>query len=182
MKIIDKMTLVIFSVVMLVLAIMTCFLIFGWISLNSINILIVSMLANQTASNVVIGVSIVVILLALKAIFFNGDSKENFGGNGILLENTNGKLLISKDTLVNLVNGLAKRMDKVEDVSSKVILDKENKLKVFITLYVKPNTIIKDLSLELQTKVKEAIKTTSDLEVTEVDIRIRNISSPIEEK
>lgn len=182
MKIIDKIILVIFSVIMLVLAIMTCFLAFGWINLNSINILILSMLANQTASNIAIGVSVVIMLLSLKAIFFNGSSKENFGGNGILLENNNGKLLISKDTLVNLVNGLAKRMDKVEEVSSKVVLDKDNNLKVFITLYVKPNTIIKDLSVELQTKVKEAIKTTSDLEVTEVDIRIRNISSPVEEK
>ena len=44
-----------------------------------------------------------------------------------------------------------------------------------VTLYVHPNAIIKDLSANIQTRIKEAIKSTSDLEVHEVNIRIRNI-------
>lgn len=176
MKIIDRIALVIFSLIVLILSMMLCFLIFGWINLAPINYTLMSLLGNQTACNVTIGVCIVLILLALKCIFFTGHTNENFGGNGILLENDNGKLLISKDTLMNLVNGLAKRMEKVEDVSSKVFLDKENNLRVYITLFVEPDTVIKDLSVKLQTKVKEAIKKTSDLDVKEVDIRIKNVT------
>lgn len=176
MKIIDRIALVIFSIIVLILSMMLCFLIFGWINLAPINYTLMGLLGNQTASNITIGVCVVLILLSLKCIFFTGNSKENFGGNGILLENDNGKLLISKDTLINLVNGLAKRMEHVEDVSSKVFLDKDNNLRVYINLFVQPDTVIKDLSVKLQTKVKEAIKKTSDLEVKEVDIRIKNVT------
>lgn len=181
MKIIDRIALVMFSILILILAIVTCFLVFGWVSIGPINLLVLNMLGNQTASNIAVGISVLLILLCLKCIFFSGYAKEEFGGNGILLENESGKLLISKETLVNLVNGIVRKENKVEDVSSKVILDKDNNLKVFITLFVQPNTIIKDLSVDLQNKIKEAIKKTSDLEVKEVDIRVKNIISQTEQ-
>ena len=39
------------------------------------------------------------------------------------------------------------------------------------------NAIIKELSTNLQTKIKNTIKRTSDLEVKEVNIRIKDIPS-----
>ena len=108
-------------------------------------------------------------------IVYNGiDEKEEYK-NGILLENSNGKLLITKETIENLVNAVVKGFDSAEDVSTKIELDQENNLKVFVNLSVKENAVIKELSTNLQNKIKEAIKKSSDLEVKEVNIKVKNI-------
>ena len=54
-------------------------------------------LNNSTYSNILLGVSVVFILLAIKCIFFNSSSKDSVkSGNGVLLENDNGKLIVNK--------------------------------------------------------------------------------------
>ena len=55
-----------------------------------------------------------------------------------------------------------------------------NNLKVYITLYVHPNIVIKDLTASIQNRVKEAIKKTSDLETKAVNVKIRNITPKTE--
>ena len=55
-------------------------------------------------------------------------------------------------------------------------MDEESHIKIYITLSVHPDAVIKDLSAKLQSNVKEAIKKSLDLDVTEVNIRVKNIS------
>ena len=99
------------------------------------------------------------------------------------MENEGGKLLISKDTIENLVNSVAKGFESTQNVKTNVLLDKENKLNVLVTLYVLPNAVIKELSSNLQARIREVIKKTTDLDVAEVDIKVKNITAPkIEEK
>ena len=177
MKILEKIALALFSAIILILSIITCLLIFGWLNLSTVNMIIYNMINNPTSSNIILAISVAFILLAIKCIFFDSSSKDGTGNkDGILLENDNGKLLISKDTLENLVSGIAKGFEGTENVTTRVALDKENNLRVFVTLYVHENAVIKDLSANLQQRIKEAIKKTSDLEVKEVNIRVRNIT------
>ena len=177
MKVLEKIALALFSAIILILSVITCLLIFGWLNLSTVNMIIYNMINNPTASNIILAISVAFILLAIKCIFFDSSSKDGTGSKeGILLENDNGKLLISKDTLENLVNGIAKGFEGTENVTTRVVLDKENNLRVYVTLYVHENAVIKDLSANLQQRIKEAIKKTSDLEVKEVNIRVRNIT------
>lgn len=181
MKILEKIALTLFSVLILILSVLTCLLIFGWLDLSIVNQFLVDIKNNDVASNVLLGVSVVCILLAIKCIFFDSNSKNDNGSkDGILLENDNGKLLISRDTLENLVNSVAKGFDSTENVTTKVELDRENNLKIYVTLFVHQNAVIKDLSANLQLRIKEAIKKSSDLDVKEVNIRVRNIAPEIE--
>ena len=92
-----------------------------------------------------------------------------------ILENSNGKLLITKETIENLVNAVVKGFDSAENVTTNIELDKENNLKIFVNLVVKENAVIKELSTNLQNKIKETIKQSSDLEVKEVNIKVKNI-------
>ena len=92
-----------------------------------------------------------------------------------MLENSNGKLLITKETIENLVKAVVKGFDSAEDVTTSVELDNENNLRVFVNLTVKENAVIKELSSNLQTKIKETIKQSSDLDVKEVNIKVKNI-------
>ena len=176
MKKIEKLTLVLFSTLMLIISVILCLAIFGWLDINYIEGAIEAAIQNQVTSNIILVFSIIFILLAIRCIFFDSSSKEKEDyKNGILLENANGKLLITKETIENLVNGVVKGFDSAEDVTTKIELDSENNVKVFVNLTVKENAVIKELSTNLQNKIKETIKKSSDLEVKEVNIKVKNI-------
>jgi uncharacterized alkaline shock family protein YloU len=176
MKILDRIGLALFSSLMLIISIIVCLMIFGWLSVDLVHELVVMAINDNLSSNIMLGLSIVFILLAIKCIFFDSSSKQEMDyKNGILLENSDGKLLITKDTIENLVNSVVKGFDSAENVTTRVELDKENNVTVFVNLSVKENAIIKELSTNLQTKIKTTIKKTSDLEVKEVNIKVKDI-------
>lgn len=177
MKIIDKFNLVIFSIIILILSLVICVLSFGWLDLDLATDGIAFLITDSVANKVTLGVSIVLILLAIKSIFFNSFSKEKMENkDGILLENDNGKLLVSRDTIESLTNAVVRSFESAENVMTKVEVDSESHVKIYITLFVYPDAVIKELSNKLQTNVKDTIKKSLDLEVTEVNIRIKNIS------
>ena len=176
MKILDKIGLALFSTLMLILCVITCVVIFGWIDLDAIHEMITLALNDVTTSNVILVVSVVLALLAIKCIFFNAEDKE-VGGvkDGILLQNADGQLVISKNTLEELVNNVVRGFDSAENVSARIVLDKERNLIVNVILDVKETAVIKELSTNLQNKIKETIKKSPDLEVQEVNIKVKNI-------
>lgn len=176
MKIIEKTTLVLFSTLILILSVIFCLLVFGWLDVEIVEKMIVEVISNPVSSNILLGISTVSILLAIKCIFFSSRSKEETAyKNGILLENSDGKLLITKDTIEHLVYGVVKGFGSAENITTRIELDKENSIKVFVDLSVKENAIIKELSTNLQTKIKDIIKKASDLEVSEVNIKVTNV-------
>ena len=176
MKILDRIGLALFSSLMLIISIIVCLMIFGWLSVDLVHELVVMAINDSVSSNIMLGLSIAFILLAIKCMFFDSSSKQEMDyKNGILLENSDGKLLITKDTIENLVNSVVKGFDSAENVTTRVELDKENNVTVFVNLSVKENAIIKELSTNLQTKIKTTIKKTSDLEVKEVNIKVKDI-------
>ena len=161
---------------MLIISIIVCLMIFGWLSVDLVHELVVMAINDSVSSNIMLGLSIAFILLAIKCIFFDSSSKQEMDyKNGILLENSDGKLLITKDTIENLVNSVVKGFDSAENVTTRVELDNENNVTVFVNLSVKENAVIKELSTNLQTKIKTTIKKTSDLEVKEVNIKVKDI-------
>lgn len=177
MKVVERIALALFSNLILILSILLCLTVFGWLDSNVMHEMFVNALKNETTSHVIVGICVVLILLAIKCIFFESTSKdEERKKDGILLENDNGRLLVSKDTLENLTNSVVKGFENTESITSKVVLDKENNVRVYVNLSVKPNAVIKELSNNLQTRIKETIKTSLDLEVKEVNIKVKNIA------
>ncbi len=65
---------------------------------------------------------------------------------------------------------------------TRVELDRENNVKVYVNLIVTSNAIIKDLSANLQSKIKEKIKTATDLEVKEVNITVKKVAAKPEQE
>ena len=183
MKFLDRLALAVFSIIIFVLAVLLCLLMFGWFDVELVMSALEYLKTNEVATNITIGVCVVLLLLSLKAMFFESYSKEEEQSReGILLENDNGKLLVSRDTLENLATNVAKSTNGVENVVSRIILDKDNNLIIFINLFVKPDAIIKDLSSGLQEKIKQTIKESLGLDVKEVNIKIKNITNEKNEK
>ena len=183
MKILEKITLIIYSYVMLILSILACLLVFRWLDPELVGGIVNNILTGDISGKIVLGVSVVFILLSIKCIFFDATSKEQIKERqGVLLENESGKLMISKETIENLVNSVAKGFESTEDVVTRVELDKENNVKVYANLVVSSEAVIKDLSAKLQTSIKDKIKKATDLEVNEVNITVKKVAEKKQEE
>ncbi len=177
MKILEKLTLIIYSYVILIISVLACLLVFGWVDIDLVGEIIKGAIVSSTWGKVILGVSVVFILLSIKCIFFDSTSREQIKERqGVLLENESGKLMISKETIENLVNSVAKGFESTEDVTTRVELDKDNNVKVYANLIVSSEAVIKDLSAKLQTSIKEKIKKATDLEVNEVNITVKKVA------
>ena len=177
MKILEKITLIIYSYVMLLVSELFCLLIFKWLDINMVGNIVNNIIMGETSSKILLGVCILFILLSIKCIFFDSTSKSQIKERqGVLLENENGKLMISKETIENLVSSIAKQYENTEDITTRVELDKDNNVNVFANLVVTNDAVIKDLSANLQTSIIEKVKKATDLQVKEVNIKVKNVA------
>lgn len=177
MKVLDKIGLVLFSSIVLLGGLAIILAIAGWLEINLVIDAIELIITGEVASKITLGILVVLILLALKCIFLNADQKSTSSvKDGVLLENDNGKLLVSKDTIESLTNAVVKNYETAQNVTTKVDLDNENNVSIYLTLFVYPDAVIKDLTISLQKDVKETVKRSLDLEVKDVNVRIKNIT------
>ena len=178
MKTLEKITLIIYSNIILILSIVLCLLIFGWLDMDLVGNMVYRLIVGETSSKILLGLGIIFILLSIKCIFFDSTSKEQIKERqGVLLENESGKLLISKETIENLVNSVALNFQSAEDVTTRVELDRDNNVNVYVNLIISSDAIIKDLSVNLQTKIKEKVKRATDLDVKEVNITVKKVAA-----
>lgn len=175
MKILDKIALIIYSLIILAIAVISSMLVFGWLAPEPVGNTIMSIIKGEKTSIALLVVNVIFILLSIKCIFFRkSDKNVKPEDQGILLQNENGKLIISKDTIENLVNNIIPQFESVEGATSSISLNSENNLVINLNLTVGENVVIKELSANLQEKIKTAVKTALDLEVKEVNIKIKN--------
>ena len=174
MKVFSRICLVFFSIIVLAVSLVICFALSGWIDLNMLKDFAESVFSNRIGGPVLYGVSAVLSIFSVICIF-NPSSRDN-SKEGILLENENGKLLISKDTIENISTAVIKNYNSVENSNTRVDVDNENKISIFITLSVYQEAIIKDLAAKIQENIKEEVKKSLDIDIKEVNIRVKNVS------
>ena len=177
MKKIDKFIITIFGLIILAEGLIINLLVVGWINYQDATKLVWKTLSTEPSNQITLLVTLVLMILAIKALFWTSTQKKNENriGKDILLQNDNGRLMISMETLENLVNTTLAQFGSIQEVKTSIIVDSENNVSVLVNLTVLKDIIIKDLTLQIQNKIKEAIKKTSDLEVKEVNVRIKNI-------
>ena len=176
MKFLEKLGLALFSIITLVLSIVLCLIAFGWMESSIFSILIGKVLLSQTYTYIMIGVCVFLILLAIRCIFFT-DSKDDAqeSDDGILLQNEDGRLLITVETLKNMVQGVINSFPNIIDSAVGVIITKENNIIISVSIDVTSETIIKETSSRLQIKIKKAVKDATDLDIESVNVRVRNV-------
>lgn len=178
MGILEKIALVIYSFIILVLAVVSSLLIFEWLSPELVGENIMKAINGEKASIVLLAINAIFVLLSIKCIFFRKKEKNTRAEEqGILLQNENGKLIISKDTIEKLVNTIITQFESVEGATNSITLNEENNLIINLNLTVGENVIIKELSANVQEKIKTALKTALDLEVKEVNIKIKDYAN-----
>ena len=176
MKFLEKFALVIYSYIILILSVILGLLIFNWINFETITQMLYALVTGAISSKIVLGICVAFILLSIKCLFFDEKSKEIIKeSQGILLKNENGKLMISKETIDNMVKNVATGFENVKECNTKIDVNLENQLIITLFLVVNENVVIKELASNLQNKIKEEVKKVSDLDVQEVNVRIMSI-------
>ena len=177
MKILERISLAVFSMIILILSLLMCLLVFGWLKVSTVLYFLQAGLTYPIATNIILIVSVIFILLAIKCIFFTSREKDE-KADGILLENENGKLLISIHTIENLVKGVVNSFSDIKSSTCNVNLDKQaNNVRINLVLKVGVGTVIK-----VQDKIKDVVKRTTELEIKEINIEIKDIENVKEEK
>jgi uncharacterized alkaline shock family protein YloU len=177
MKKISKLVLVVFSVIILLIGVAVNLLIVGWLDYETAFSLIRRALSESPSNKIILIFTELSMLFAILCIFLDSSSKgENKpSGRDVLMQNDNGKLMISRETIENLVNGVVKEFPGARQAQTRIALDAQNNVDVLVDLTVTKDVVIKELTANMQTRIKEAIKKTSDLDVKEVNVKIKDI-------
>ncbi len=174
MRFLENLFVKLFSLLILIFSILIIFIGFDIADVDILTDFVKKIFSTDLSGKITVIVSIIFALISLK-IFFTNRGKPKNGKDGIVLENSSGKLIISRESLDNLIYNASKDVPGAENISSKTYLDLEQNLRVFVTVTITKDVSIKELSTQLQTKIKSAIKQTADLDVSEVNVKIKNI-------
>ena len=159
MRVLEKIALVMYSYIVLALAVILTLIMFGWLDAELVGNTVMSIISGEKTSTIILVINIVFMLLSVKCIFFGAkNKKKETESQGVLLQNENGKLMISKETIESLVNTIINQFESVTGVTSSIILNKENNLIITLNLNVGENIIIKELSVNLQEETKDDTK------------------------
>lgn len=176
MKLIEKIILVIYSIIILILSCVMCLLIFRWINPETVNSFIFQLINSAFFSIVTLIFSIIFVLMSIKCIFFLSKKSDHYKDN-ILLKNDDGKLVITKQTIENIVGNIINGFPGLNEPNIKAMFDKENNIIINITILVRENVEIQELSSNIREKVKAIIKKSSGLNVKEVNIKVKNMEN-----
>ena len=175
MKFLEKVGLVLFSNIVLILSVVFVFILFNFINIAILEIIIDSIKASNTIFYGMLIGTIICIALSIRCIFFTDLDGQDSKKDGVIVETQNGKILITKETIENIVSSVIKGFEGAREATTKIGIDEENNVNVFVTLNVLPNVVIKDLIGNIQDAVKVAIKKASDLEVKQVYVKVKSI-------
>ena len=184
MKILEKFVLILYSFLVLVISVVLCLVIFKIIDIETINNCIKYMLEDSTILITVLASSIVCILLSIRCLFFRKRKEiKKSDATDILLENESGRLLISKRAIENAVKNVVNNAVKdTKDCKVIVDIDQANYLSVYVSILLNNNLKIRDMTLDLQLKIKSQIKDDFDLDVKQVNIKIDSVEEKENEK
>ena len=176
MKFLERFTLIVYSIIILILSVILSLLIFNWMDFVTVTEMIEALITGSLSSKITLGVCVVFILLSIKCMFFDERSKEVLKeSQGILLKNENGQLMISRETIDNMVKNAVTGFENVKECNTRIDVNEQNQLKVTLFLAVNENVVIKELASNLQIKIKDEVKKISDLDVQEVNVKVMSL-------
>lgn len=176
MKFLEKLSLILFSLIICIISIVLILLSFNIINIEYLTRIVLNLLEYEQTTKITIISCVVALLLSLKCLFFRSKQPDD-GRNGITLENSSGKLIISKESLETLIANVVKEVPGIEAIGSRTVLDDNNNVAVYVVTLVSKEILIKDVSIEIQTRIKETLKRTADLEVKQVNVKVKNITN-----
>jgi uncharacterized alkaline shock family protein YloU len=178
MKILDRLIIALFSLIILALSvflIMIPFNVSGFLSIQNISYFIVSM--NRNYYYTLAGI---LLFIASIRIIFSGFSRkgdEVRGGSYLITRNDFGEIMIYSNTIVSLVQTAVEKFSGISNIKIDVRL-MEGQVGINLTGDVLPGVSIPEVTKELQSVVKEYIENATGAQVSEINVKTNNVSVP----
>lgn len=172
MKILNKIFVTILTILMCasVFALLISFNIFGAKELILIDNFLTSNVYMHCST---IAISVIVIVLSLSYIFSNNANNSK----PIILQGENGELIITRETIESIANNVAKSFTGTREINTKLYLNNKEEISLNIFMQVEQEIEISELVKNLQVSVKEEVKKITEIEVLNVNVKIKNISN-----
>ena len=139
MRAVERFSIIVFSIIVLILSGLTIL-----ISCDIVSVDIFDDMFSFFNENIIATICICLLLAlwSIANIFFKSDSNSEIS-NGVLLENENGSLLITKDSICNLVDSVLKKNTDIKDSNVKIEFDQNKDIMINIVAVIKDNVVIK---------------------------------------
>lgn len=176
MKLIEKIILVIYSIIMLILSVVFCLLVFRLINIENIDNFIYQILNSGVFSIITLIVSVLFVLASIKCIFFLSKKSDCYKDN-VILKNEDGELLITKTTIENLTINALNGFASIKELNVKVKFDKQNNIFINICILTSENVDMQELTQNIRNKLKSTTKKSTGLEIKEINVKIKDIKT-----
>lgn len=182
MKILEKFVLILYSLFILIISVIICLIIFGLISFDQIKFCIDYVINDGALAITIIAISIICMLLSIRCLFFRKKKQiKKSTATDILLENESGRLLISKTAIENAAKNIVRQsLNLNTEMKVTVDIDPANNISIYISVILDRSIKVRDLTLDLQLKIKNQIKEDFGLEVKQVNIKVDSDEKEIE--
>lgn len=182
MRFLDKLISFIFSVVVIVLAVIVCMISVNVLQYGVIDGLLREyVFINDSQMNLYLTLSsILVILAGLKVTVFSSSLSPNTK-KSIMVDTANGKIQIAQDTIENIATSVIKDYDQIKNVQARMAKARKG-INMYMMLMVYEGTNIKEIVTKIQDEVKRQIESTTSVRVCNVDIKIKNVVNPATRK
>lgn len=173
-KVIDKIALAMFSVLMLMIAIVFILVYFGVMKYSLLTDGINFIFTEEPTRTVLLVVSIISVILAIKVILFeSGTANPNRGA--IEIKGADGILEIMPTTIEHIALISLSSYPSISEVNAKM-RSKDDGIVVDISFSVLPDTNITELVEKLQKMIKDKIEQQTSAKVLEVNITVKDIA------
>ncbi len=171
MKGFDKFLLVVFSIVIIILAVCILLVSTGVVDITGAFSNIKMWLLQNKLSGVVIGA--VLAILGLIGVFASSDTNEERKG-GLAIKSEKGTVYITRDTFENIIYGVTKSYAELKNVKVDVSMSEEGILANVYTSIL-PDTVVPTLTAKLQENIKSSVLKQTTVEIKEVNVKIRGV-------
>lgn len=173
-KVIDKIALAMFSVLMLMIAIVFILVFLGVMQYSLLLEGINFIFTQEPTRTVLFVVSIISVILSIKVILFeSGTNNPNRGA--IEIKGSDGILEIMPTTIEHIALISLSSYPSISDITAKM-RTKDEGIVVMISFSVLPDTNITELVEKLQKTIKDKIEQQTSAKVLEVNITVKDIA------
>lgn len=171
MKGFEKFLLIIFSLIIIILAVCVLFVSTGVLDVTSAFTTVKYWLLQNKLYGVVIGATFAI--FGLIGVFSSSESSEEKKG-GLAIKSEKGTVYITKDTFENIVLGVTRSYAELRNVKVDVNMS-ESGLLANVYTSILPDTVVPTLTTKLQESIKASIQKQTTVEIKEVNVKIRGV-------
>jgi len=174
MKILEKFVLILYSLFMLIISTIICLIVFRVITMEQIEYAIKFVQDDTALVITILAIAVCCVLLSVRCLFFRKKKQmKKSTATDILLENESGRLLISKNAIENAAKKIVKESLKLNtEIKVNADIDPANNISIYIAVMLDRAVSVRDLTLDLQLRIKNEIKESFGLEVKQVNIKV----------